>query len=191
MLYFSKFKSTLIILVALFGLIVSMPNFFNQESVEKWPVLFPSNKINLGLDLAGGSHLLIEVDVPVVISERIETIYNDLRILLRKERVSIEEITKGDDYIFISLSESQSKEKLVSAVDDLSQPILGLSVPNQNSKEIILTEDISGLTIRLSEEAVNSLTSRSVDQSIEIVRRRIDELGTKEPSIQRQGKERI
>ncbi len=192
MLYFSKFKSLTIIIVSFLGIIFALPNLLSSEKIDYLPSIFPSKQINLGLDLRGGSHLLIEVDASVIALERIDNIYNDLRLELRKENISLAEIDQRNDQIVLSLSNLSSAKKLRDILEDLSEDIVGINPSVQNNQELDVIEITeNSYVIKLTEAAIDSLTRRSVDQSIEIVRRRIDELGTKEPSIQRQGKSRI
>lgn len=192
MLYFSKFKSLTVIIVSFLGIIFALPNLLSTEKIDSLPSIFPSKQINLGLDLRGGSHLLIEVDASVIALERIDNIYNDLRLELRKENISLAEIDQRNDQIVLSLSNLSSAKKLRDILEDLSQDIVGINPSVQNNQELdVLEITENSYVIKLTEAAIDSLTRRSVDQSIEIVRRRIDELGTKEPSIQRQGKSRI
>ncbi|MCP4937250.1 MAG: protein translocase subunit SecDF, partial [bacterium] len=86
MLYFSRWKTTLILLSVLAGISFAMPNFFSKESLENVPSWVPSKQINLGLDLQGGVHLLIQVDREELIKERVSTLQDDVRRIMREDR---------------------------------------------------------------------------------------------------------
>ena len=189
MLYFSKTKVLLIFLAIFFASFFALPNVFNQGQLNSFPSFVPSQKVNLGLDLQGGSHLLLEVDTEEIIKERIETLSFDLRKLLKKNDISTVNLKVLDDSIVFSAAELS--ELTIREIEDLSisntQNILQLS-----SKSNLVVEDNNGsISINFTDEFVKQAVSNAVNQSLEIVRRRIDELGTKEPSIQRQGASRI
>jgi len=192
MLYFSKFKVLSIIFVCLFGIFFSLPNFLSNSQLDKLPSFFPSKQVNLGLDLRGGSHLLIEVQSSVLVGERIDDLYNDLRSEFRTNNITINNIEIVNDEIVIEADRSNNISDLTNIINELSQDVTSQFANIKTQEEI----DISNLEdnkfkLKLSDVAIESLRKRAVDQSMEILRRRIDELGTKEPTIQRQGKGRI
>ena len=189
MLYFSKTKVLLIFLAIFFASFFALPNIFNQNQLNSFPTFIPNQKVNLGLDLQGGSHLLLEVDTNEIIKERIETLSFDLRKLLKKNNIGTANLRVLDDSIIFStidLSDSTVKE-----IEDLSisntQNILQMS----STSNLIVKDDNGSISINFTDEFIKLSVSNAVNQSLEIVRRRIDELGTKEPSIQRQGASRI
>ncbi len=192
MLYFSKFKALSIIFICLFGLFFSLPNFLLNSQLDKLPRFFPSKQVNLGLDLRGGSHLLIEVESSVLVGERIDDLYNDLRSEFRTNNITINNIEIVNDEIVLETDKSTNIRGLTNVINKLSQDLTTQFANIKTQEEI----DISNLEdnkfkLKLSDVAIESLRKRAVDQSMEILRRRIDELGTKEPTIQRQGKSRI
>ena len=87
MVQFKKWQLFLVILFSLFAIIFSLPNFFSKEILKKLPSFVPSNQVVLGLDLQGGSYLLIEVDTESVISENFESFSDNLRLSLRKNKI--------------------------------------------------------------------------------------------------------
>lgn len=192
MLYFSKFKVLSILFVCLFGLFFSLPNFLSNSQVDKLPSFFPSKQVNLGLDLRGGSHLLIEVESSILVGERMDDLYNDLRSDFRTNNISITSIDISKNEIFIEANKDTNFNSLEDIINKLSQDITSQFATIKSQEEIdLLKISDNKYRLKLSEVAVESLRKRAVDQSIEILRRRIDELGTKEPTIQRQGKSRI
>ena len=192
MLYFSKFKSISILLICLTGIIFAFPNLLSQNTVNNLPKIMPHKQINLGLDLRGGSHLLVEVQSSVRASERMDDLYDEIRIELRRNKIILSDIAQSNNQIKITLSDDGFKGDLINIIESLSQNVRGQLGTGQLANELEIAEQIDGsILVSMTEEALSDLLRRSVDQSIEIIRRRIDELGTKEPTIQRQGESRI
>ncbi len=192
MLYFSKFKSISILLICLLGAIFAFPNLLSQNTINNLPKIMPQKQINLGLDLRGGSHLLVEVQSSVRASERMDDLYDEIRIELRRNKILLSDIAQTNNQIKITLSDDSFKGNLIDIIESLSQNVRGQFGTGQLANELEIVEQIDGsILVSMTEEALSDLLRRSVDQSIEIIRRRIDELGTKEPTIQRQGESRI
>jgi len=184
MLRFPGWKIALILGVCLVGLVLSLPNLFPREQMQRLPDWLPHEQINLGLDLQGGSHLLLEVDVRAVVEERLETLVDDIRSILRPERIGYRGLGVRGDAATLTLTDPASAGQATALLDDLN--------PNPLAREIEVVEGEAGrIDIRLTESAVRELQDAAVRQSLEIVRRRIDEVGTREPTIQRQGENRI
>ena len=192
MLYFSKFKSISILLICLLGVIFAFPNALSQTTLNNLPKIIPHKQINLGLDLRGGSHLLVEVQSSVRASERMDDLYDEIRIELRRNKILLSDISQSNNQLKITLSDDGFKGDLLDIIESLSQNVRGQLGTGQLVDELNIVEQIDGsILVSMTEEAESDLLRRSVDQSIEIIRRRIDELGTKEPTIQRQGDSRI
>ena len=157
------------------------------------PEFLPSSTLNLGLDLQGGSHLLLSVDTDSVQRERLEDLTSDVRLALRGERIGYTGLGRIDGGVTVTIRKEEDKERAQGILAGLAQPITA-NVINSFSQGLDL--DVSnpdGLTFNLmvTEEAVAARNTRTLQQSIEIIRRRVDELGTTEPTIQRQGDTRI
>ena len=184
MLRFSSWTIGSIIAVCIAGVVFSLPNLFPREQMERMPDWLPHQQINLGLDLQGGSHLLLDVGVDVVIQERMEAVADDIRRLLRPEGVKYRGVgARGDTTSFTLVDSSQAPQ----ALDILRQLNTNLVTPDFD-----IAEGAGGrIEIRLTDTAAAQLRNSAVQQSLEIVRRRIDEVGTREPTIQRQGASRI
>ncbi len=184
MLRFSSWTIGSIIAVCIAGLIFSLPNLFPREQMERMPDWVPHQQINLGLDLQGGSHLLLDVGVDVVVQERMESVADDIRRLLRPEGVKYRGVgARGNITAFTLVDSSQAPQ----ALEILRELNTNLVTPDFD-----IVEAGSGrIEIRLTEAAATQLRNSAVQQSLEIVRRRIDEVGTREPTIQRQGAARI
>ena len=189
MLYFSRSKTILIFLTIVIGLLFASPNFFSRDSLKSFPNFFPNKQVNLGLDLQGGSHLLLEVDTDVIINERIDNLTSDLRKLYREEGLKISNIKIVDSSLkFKSSSNAQS---IINKIKDLSITDTQNLLQVGSSSNLIVNTNEEYLEILFTDEYKKLLTINAVNQSLEIVRRRIDELGTREPTIQRQGTSRI
>ncbi len=193
MLYFARWKIILVLLICLAGVGFTGPNFVAERTAEAIPEWLPRNQISLGLDLQGGSHLLLEVDVDAVVAERMESIEDAIRNEFRSDRIGYRGLGAHADYVSVQIRKPEQFERALELVRGLAAPIsfnplTGLG--GGQDLEIQETGD-GGIEIRLTEAAVSERKSSALDQTIEIIRRRIDQLGTREPTIQRQGQERI
>jgi preprotein translocase subunit SecD len=191
MLYFSRWKATAILLTTFLVCSFAIPNFFSEKTVQSWP-LWAQRHIVLGLDLQGGSHILLEVDSNAVRKEKIETLRDDVRRVVRENRLGspAAAVVRGNSVEFRP-REGVDRALALSKLRELSQPLGGiLSATGQRSLDVV---DVGNGVIRLTptEPAVVERIRQSVEQSIQIVERRVNELGTVEPSIQRQGVDRI
>jgi preprotein translocase subunit SecD len=184
MLRFSTWKVVSILIVCLLGVVYTLPNLFPRAEMERMPEWLPHQQINLGLDLQGGSHLLLEVDLSAVIEERLNSVLDDVRTILRPERIGYRGLGVHGDAVSLTLTDPAATERAM-------ELLAGLNT-NPVANELEITDAGNGrLELRLTESAANDLRTTAVQQSVEIVRRRIDELGTREPSIQQQGEDRI
>jgi len=191
MLHFAPWKVVLIVLVCLAGLGFTGPNFLDRETAERLPAWLPHKQINLGLDLQGGSHLLLEVDTRAVLRERLEALTEAIRAELRDKRIGYVGLGVQGESVQFRVREAGQTEAAVRAVRDLAVPV-DAGLLSAGTQDIEVTNGPDGAVVAvLSEAAIAERQRSAVEQSIEIVRRRIDELGTREPSIQRQGESRI
>jgi preprotein translocase subunit SecD len=194
MLNFPRWKVALILLTCLVGVVLVAPNFFSRDQVAEFPSWMPSKQINLGLDLQGGAHLLFEVEVDAVIEERLDTLIDDVRSALRprdgSERIGYTNFRVEGTAVSFDLVDPAERALAVERIDDLSAVTVGPFGAGARDLEVA-TEGDRSVTVSLTEAAIEQRKRSAVNQSIEIVRRRIDELGTREPSIQRQGDDRI
>ncbi|GGF51669.1 protein translocase subunit SecD [Terasakiella brassicae] len=178
MVYFAKWKIAIVVAVCLLGVAFAAPNLLDRNTTENLPGWLPNQQISLGLDLRGGSHLLLEVEAQTVINERLESIVDSIRQTLRSERIRYTGLGIRDSQVSVQI---KKPDQVQQAYDLLRKIDTGTETINENGK----------ISITMTEEAVLKAKRSAVEQSIEIVRRRIDETGTKEPNIQRQGDDRI
>ena len=192
MLHFSRAKILLILATLAVGLLFVAPNFLSAEGAAGMPNWMPHKQINLGLDLQGGSHLLLEVDTQAVIQERLETLEGEIRTKLRAEFIGYTGLDIGEDQaVHLRIRDLAQMQLAVGLIEALSAPVR-TSAFGVGIADIEVTSTGEGdITVTMTEEAILARTSEAVSQSIEVVRRRIDETGTQEPSIQRQGDDRI
>ncbi len=184
MLRFPTWKVVLILGICLAGVVYSMPNLFPRAYTEQLPDWIPHEQVNLGLDLQGGSHLLLEVQLDEVVRERLNSVVDDVRLALRGERIGYRGLGIRGDVVTFTLTDPA----LMPQVEQALAPLRGDRFEPEFD---IRTLDGGRVEIRLTEQAEAELRDRAVRQSLEIVRRRIDEVGTREPTIQRQGEDRI
>jgi len=174
-----KWQVVLILAVLAIGAAFAAPNLLKRETAESLPGWVPHLQVNLGLDLQGGSYLLLEVDLDFVVREQLENLVDGIRIGLRKARVGYTDLGLDDNTAVFRVRDSEAIERTRQIVRDLATDLL-----------IEVSED-GAFRISFTPLALDERRRNVVAQSIEIVRRRIDETGTREPSIQRQGDERI
>src|SRR6195952_111459 len=189
MLYFTRWKVLAIILTALVVCLFAVPNFFPEAKVKTWP-LWAQRHIVLGLDLQGGSHLLFEVDADSVKKSKLDQIRDDVRRTLRDAKIGYTGLVSRADNVEVRVKDTDIANALTK-LRELSQPLGGLLGSNgQRSLEI---SDAGGGLIRLTvpQAAITDRIRQVVEQSIQIVERRVNELGTVEPLIHRQGAARI
>ena len=215
MLQFSLWQKILIWSVCALGILFALPNaFYTRVEIKndvaealskglqissdditnskKWPSFLPSNLVNLGLDLRGGAHLLAEVKVEDVYAQRLDAMWQEVRDILRAERNDIGTIRRQggrDDQLRVKISKIAGMDKAILAVETLARPVASLS--GVGSKDIEVSSDQEILIIEFSEAEKLALNTRTMEQSLEIIRRRVDEVGTREPTIQKQGERRI
>src|SRR3954447_17105280 len=190
MLYFTRWKALGIILTALVVCLCAVPNFFPEATVKNWPQ-WAQRRLVLGLDLQGGSHILLEVDANAVKKDKLEQVRDDVRRVLRDGKLGYTGLAVRNDAVEVRISKDTDVQNALTKLRELSQPLGGLlGSSGQRSLEV---SDAGGGLIRMTvpQAAITDRVRQSVEQSIQIVERRVNELGTVEPLIQRQGTDRI
>ncbi len=176
MINFPRWAIVLTLVVCVWGIVFAAPTFFDEP-----PAVLPDQTVNLGLDLQGGAHLLLNVEVDAVIRESLESIESQARRELRRQRPRVRYTggvrTIGDAVIIGGINPAdldEARERLRDIDQDAQMTVSG-----------------NNIRIEFTEEALAERRQRAIEQSIEIVRRRVDETGVAEPTIQQQGSERI
>ncbi|AZL60562.1 protein translocase subunit SecD [Tabrizicola piscis] len=209
-------KRVLILLVCAWGLIGAAPNLFYGQverhndaaaaieaaggtaspeqtaALAEWPEFLPSSLVNLGLDLRGGAHLLAEVSVEDVYKTRIDAMWPEVRDVLRDLRDQVGSIRRApspDGVLRVTISNPAGMAAALEAVRGLGSSVVTLTGVGQSTIEV--TAEGEDIVVQLSEAEKQATDDRTLQQSLEIIRRRVDEVGTREPTIQRQGENRI
>ncbi|HHH88994.1 MAG TPA: protein translocase subunit SecD [Aliiroseovarius sp.] len=214
MLQIELWKRIVIIGLVALGLFYAMPNAFydrverHNDAVQQieisgptpeleadagaWPDWLPSGLVNLGLDLRGGAHLLAEVKVEDVYKARMDGLWPEVRDALRDARDevgTIRRVASEPGTLRVRISNPEGLARAIEIVRGLARPVVTLTGVGSNDIEVAGSGDT--ITIQLSEAEKLATNDRTIQQSLEIIRRRVDEVGTREPTIQRQGENRI
>jgi preprotein translocase subunit SecD len=163
-----------------------------QAKAAGWPSWLPSDLVNLGLDLRGGAHLLAEVQLKDVYADRMNALWPEVRDALRADRGVVGNVRREPsppDQLRVSISEAGGLDKAVADVQALSQPVVSLTGVGQRDIQAVGAGNT--ITISMSPAEKTATDDRTMQQSLEIVRRRVDAAGTREPTIQREGTDRI
>jgi preprotein translocase subunit SecD len=196
-------KVLIVTLLLLIGCGLAIPSFLSPETrrgieasapsfIPRW--MLPTRAITLGLDLQGGSHVLLEVDRADLLRSQIIQLRDDVRRVLREERVGLQGgINLTPRGVQLRVPEAADRAKIRPKLNELAQPVgtAGAFGPSGNrSLDIVETPD-GALAINVTDPGLNERIRRAVEQGMEVIRRRVDGTGTTEPSIQRQGLDRI
>ena len=191
MLYFTRWKATAIILTAFVICLFAVPNFLPEKMVQSWPK-WAQRHVVLGLDLQGGSHILLEVDTNAVRKEKLEAVRDDVRRVLRDARVGYTGLVVRGNSVEVRIREGSNFDQAVDKLRELSQPLGGILGSSTGQRTLDVTTEAGSLVrLTLTDPAILERVRQSVEQSIQIIERRVNELGTVEPLIQRQGVDRI
>ena len=209
-------KRILILVVCAWGIVAAVPNLFYGRveshndaiaAIEKaggtatpeettalalWPEWLPSSLVNLGLDLRGGAHLLAEVQVEDVYKSRMDALWPQVRDAMRDLRDQVGAVRRApspDGVLRVTLSNPDGMTAAVAAVKALGTSVVTLTGAGQST--LAVTSEGADIVVQLSEAEKRATDDRTIQQSLEIIRRRVDEVGTREPTIQRQGTDRV
>ncbi len=183
MLYFSKLRILFITLFSLLFIVIATSNLIKVDDN------FFSKKINLGLDLQGGSYLLLEIDNAPVIEQKLQNLTTTIRNYFKDQNIKINNIKIEDEKIFFN-TDDQSKQLIIDVFTDENSD-LNPYYPRFKSHQLEIEDTGTNIQVNFSKQGLISLKTSSQDQAIEIVRRRIDEVGTNEPNILKRGNNRI
>ncbi|MBN9887611.1 protein translocase subunit SecD [Salipiger abyssi] len=214
MLQIDTWKRVLIWALVVAGLVLAAPNLFynrvethndavkaietsgatpeREAQAAGWPNWLPSDLVNLGLDLRGGAHLLAEVKVADVYAARMEALWPDVRDILRDARDEVGTVRlqpSEPGTLRVRISNPEGMARALELVRGLAQPVVSLT--GAGATDLQVAGEGSDIVVSFSEAEKQATDERTLRQSLEIIRRRIDEVGTREPTIQRQGADRI
>src|ERR1700691_385243 len=189
MLFFTRWKAAGILLTALVVCLFALPNFFSESAVRAWPS-GAQRHIVLGLDLQGGSSLLLEVDTNAVLKDRLQALDEDVLHTLREAHIPFTGRAIVGNGVQVHITRDTDLDTALSKLRDLSQPLTGYA-GTTGQRSLGVAENAGLITLSPTDPAITEQIRQAVDQSIEIVQRRVNELGLVEPSIQREGTDRI
>ncbi|HEX7006376.1 MAG TPA: protein translocase subunit SecD [Alphaproteobacteria bacterium] len=192
MVYIPRWQIVLILAICVIGAILAAPNLLDRATAEQLPDWLPKQQINLGLDLRGGSHLLLEVEAETVIRERLDGLADSARNELRQAQIRFSEMRVDGSSVRFRVRDPADLEKAREAVRKLAGSVAPTGGMFSTGGSDIAVEAFGDeIRITMTEAAVTHLISNAVSQTIEVIRRRIDETGIREPSIQQQGERRV
>ena len=183
MLYFSKLRIILVTLVSLFFVLLTISNFIKFESN------YLNKRINLGLDLQGGSYLLLEIDNSPVIEQKLQNFSITIRNFFKDKNIRIKNLKFLDESISFT-TDQEYKDEVLNAFQD-KESVLNPYYPRFKSHQFNIQEENNYFIVNYSRQGIVELKTSSQDQALEIVRRRVDEIGTNEPNILKRGNDRI
>jgi preprotein translocase subunit SecD len=191
MLQVSVWIRALVAAILVAGILVALPNALPENIRAKIPAWLPSATTSLGLDLQGGSYLLLEVELDQVQKDQLESLLADIRAGLRKAHIGYTDLAAKDDTVSVHVREPAQFEAAKKILQDLN-PFAGGSVLSVGTREYdFTTPGDDRIVMRITDAYKKQTQEQVLNQSIEVVRRRIDALGTREPTIQRQGDQRV
>ncbi len=192
MLYFTRWKAAAIIGAVLLGFLLALPNVLSPSVRESIPDFLPSSPVTLGLDLRGGSHVLLEVDRADLEDQLARQLIGDIRQTLREARIRYSGLGRQAGAVSVRITEAADIDRAYEELRDLAQPIAtGFFGDGATATEFDVTRRDDHIVFTFTEAGVEAKIGRAIEQSLEIVGQRINALGTTEPIIQRQGLDRI
>ena len=193
MLHFERWKIWSIVAVCFFGFISVLPNFFSPDTLRRLPGFMPHNKVNLGLDLRGGSYLLLEANVDKLKQNWLDSLINDVRKNLREAKIQYNGLGKAPDGVRFRVVKPEDAANALAVANKMRRPIGSVLLGGTGSPDIdVKTEDGGNLIVMTpTPEALNDRIGTAMGAAIQVVDKRINGLGTTEPSIQRQGLSRM
>jgi len=187
MIRLARWKVILCILAVVFGVVFTLPNLLPDQTLSAFPAWVPHKRLNLGLDLQGGSYLLYEVDTKALKAERLTSLVEDARTTLQTKQIQFSGLGQVNGIVDVRITDPAQVETAYQALSQLGQVL-----PSGGGKDVsVTTAPDQHIQLTVSDQAMVKESVDAVAQSIEIIRRRIDALGTREPAIQRQGTTRI
>lgn len=194
MLHFPQWKLILVIGIVVAGIVFALPNVFPRATMENMPSWLPHKQVHLGLDLQGGAHLLYQLDENEMTEDWLGTIRDDVRETLRKNRIPYIDLMQNvaERTVSVKIREGGDFDKAYSELRKLSVPVGGTlgGFSGAHNFDVDQSGD-NGIVLKVTEAGLTQRMNSAIQASIETIRRRVDAFGTTEPSIQRQGRNRV
>ncbi len=192
MLYFSRLKTILIWLAVALTVILAAPNLFPASTLAQLPSWVPKKQMTLGLDLQGGSHILLRMDPNDLIKDRLTTTVDEIRSLLRDAKIVYTGLSGTGRTVQVRITDANQLDAAKKALKPLTDPVSASLFTGGSIQELTLDDSTPGLLkFTITDAGIKYRTSTALAQAIEVVDRRVNELGTTEPIVQRQGDDRI
>ncbi|MEM7751665.1 MAG: protein translocase subunit SecD [Pseudomonadota bacterium] len=192
MLHFARWKIIAIVTVCLAAIVFASPNFFGKEFVASLPNWLPKNQLKLGLDLQGGAHLLYSMDVKELRKNMLNNLRADVRKRLRDAKIGTVGTGIVANGVQTRLGQPTDMERALGVLRELAQPLTANIFAGTDERDLTVERiDDRVIRISLNDAGVKQKISEAISGAIETVRRRVDEFGTSEPNITRQGADRI
>ena len=192
MLQFSNWKIGVIAVVLLWGALATLPNFMTQSMRDSMPSFLPRSPLVLGLDLQGGSHVMLEVDQNELRDQLAKQLIGDIRQALREQRIAYSGLGRNGNAVTVTVTNDADMDKAFEVLKPLARPIsTGLFGNGAAATEFDVARQGNQVTFTITNAGIEAKVGRAVDQSLEILDKRVNALGTTEPSIQREGLNRI
>ena len=186
MLQLRPWKVAIVVFALLFGVVFTLPNLLPRSVTDSLPGWVPAARLNLGLDLQGGSYLLLEVDTVQLKQEKLNNLTEDVRRVLGQQQIAFTGLSASPNAVTVRITDPTRLDAAFKELVKLSAPTVG------GGRDLLVTQ-LPNQTLSLAPppQADAAAINTAVEQSIEIIRKRIDQLGTREPSITRSGTTRI
>jgi protein-export membrane protein SecD len=194
MLHFARWKLILVLVVTVAGILYALPNLFPAATMGRMPTWLPHKQVNLGLDLQGGAHLLYQLDEKDMIEDQLGSIRGDVRETLRRGRIGYSDLSQdiAKRSVSVTIRDAADMDKALSELRKLAAPVGGNVFGGTSSNDMEVTrEGDNRITLTVTDAGLAHRITSAVQASIETIRRRVDALGTTEPSIQREGRNRV
>ena len=189
MMTLARWKVILVLLATILGLLFTLPNLLPAKVRDSLPPFMPKKTLNLGLDLQGGSYLLYSVDTAALKTEKLNNMTEDVRTTFRDKQIAFTDLVNANGQITLRITDPS---QLSDALNDLRRSVGGQLAGVPGGREVTISQlPDQRIRIVFIQEAFDAAAAKAVEQNIEVIRRRIDTMGTKEPDIARQGKDRI
>jgi preprotein translocase subunit SecD len=190
MLHFARWKILVILGISLAAVFFTLPNLFTAAQLSGLPA-WMQRRMPLGLDLQGGSHLLLQMNIEELRKEWLETISGDVRRVLRDKRIGYTGLTGARDEVRVTIRQADQVDQAVTELKTIARPMSNVIFGTTTNDIDVTKGEGTVVTLRPTQAALNERVTAAIGSAIETVRRRIDFGGTTEPLIQRQGRDRI
>jgi SecD/SecF fusion protein len=187
----SRWVLGLYAVIIFFGLLAALPNLFTKEQLANFPAFLPKHGVSLGLDLSGGSHLVLEVDGVTLKADRLRALQDTVRSTLRDARIPIKAVRGDANAVTATLANSADRDKALPLIQALAVPLTPSAFGASTQTDLDISGTGDQIRVSLTDAGLADRTTQAIQQSLEIVRQRIDQVGVSEPTIQRVGADRI